>query len=139
MNQQPIALQATGLGVAAGEKLKCEIGTSESFEVPTSPEYQWLANGEPISGATSTEYTVEVAPKMGSPLASHWYSGDVGGFERFRSADFTLQLSPSGRPDMERDRLLVQAGSAPSKLTRYGLLPLGSRPPADGDVAGADG
>ena len=59
VNQQPIALQATGLGVAAGEKLKCEISNSApDFQQPTSLEYQWLANGEPISGATSAEYTV---------------------------------------------------------------------------------
>ena len=62
LNHQPIALQATGLGVAAGEKLKCEISNSApDFAQPTSPEYQWLANGEPISGATSAEYTVAAA------------------------------------------------------------------------------
>ena len=57
----PLQLNGSGLGHPAGSQLSCVGGPTEplGFNAPfaESVEYQWLANGAPIVGATATTYT----------------------------------------------------------------------------------
>jgi hypothetical protein len=63
-DQETLEIEPSGLGVPMGTELSC-VGEpnpnpgfdSGSFEIDYHPEYQWLANGTPIEGATSTTFT----------------------------------------------------------------------------------
>ena len=61
----PMQLDATGLGIPVGTQLTCQGAPFEvGFFLPTpadSFEYQWLADGAPIAGATSSTYVTTAA------------------------------------------------------------------------------
>jgi sugar lactone lactonase YvrE len=91
-NQGQITITSAGLGVQAGETLTCVVPeTISSFTVATSIDYQWLANGQPISGATSLEYTV-AAGDAGKALqclaTAHW--PDFSGTTAKTNNDYTV-------------------------------------------------
>jgi hypothetical protein len=71
-----ITISSVGLGVAEGETLRCAaIAEVNFFTFADSLDYQWLANGAPISGATSSEYTVaagDAGKALQCQVKAHW-------------------------------------------------------------------
>jgi sugar lactone lactonase YvrE len=124
-NQGQITITALGLGVQAGETLACVVPeTIASFTNATSIDYQWLANGQPISGATSPEYTV-AAGDAGKALqclaTAHW--PDYSGTTSKTNNDYTVASPAPGTEIPHGPADLGPIGtSAPLKVPDAGQI-----------------
>ena len=124
----------TGIDVpGTGEATVYWLLVSET--VPSS-SLQWTLpmhwRALPASPA-ATVYSAEVPPEIGSPLASHWYSGDVGCWKsgaELLISHFSFSPAATPRPvAWSAIGCWFTPASVPSKVTMYGLLPVGSPGP----------